>query len=156
MSAMNALRSQPSPGPDCGLQTASTNGQVPFYLIKPAAGWRSLDIAELIAYRGLVYRLFIRAIRSRYRQSVLGLGWLLLQPLLTASIYAVVFSLWGRMPTHGLPPVLFHLSGLVPWWLFSTALKESTTSLASDASLIRKVYFPRLLIPLVKVSVANC
>ncbi len=102
---------------------------------------------DLWRYRELFYFLSMREILVRYKQTVLGVIWALLRPMLTIIIFTVVFGKLAKLPTNGVPYPLLVLAGLLPWQLFSNALLESSNSLVSNSNLISKVYFPRLIIP---------
>jgi homopolymeric O-antigen transport system permease protein len=104
-------------------------------------------LVELIWYRDLLYTLTLHRIRVRYKQSVLGLGWALVQPLAMMMVYTIIFSIFARFPSKGLPYSLFVLCGILPWNFFQTALSSSATGLVSHTSLITKVYFPREILP---------
>jgi lipopolysaccharide transport system permease protein len=110
-----------------------------------------LDLRELWAYRGLFGFLVWRDIKVRYAQTVLGAGWAILQPVLTMVVFTVIFGNFANIPSDGVPYPVFSLAALVPWTYFSTALANSSNSLVSNANLITKVYFPRLVIPLTPV-----
>jgi lipopolysaccharide transport system permease protein len=116
-------------------------------LIIPPAGWVSLNLRELSAYRELLYFLVWRDIKVRYKQTALGVGWAVLQPLLTMVVFSVFFGKLARMPSDGIPYPIFSFAGLVPWTFFSYGLSQSANSVVADQQLVRKVYFPRLAIP---------
>jgi lipopolysaccharide transport system permease protein len=101
-------------------------------------------------YRDLLYFLTKRELQIRYKQSLLGVSWALLQPLVLAFIFALVFGIFLKTPTEGLPPAVFMVSGIVPWLFFSQAVLHGANSLVLDADLISKVYFPRIAITLAK------
>jgi lipopolysaccharide transport system permease protein len=122
------------------------------FLIKPTQGWRFLNLKELLQYRELLYFLIWRDLRVRYKQTVIGVAWVVLQPLLMMSIFTVVFGRLARMPSGGVPYPIFVYSGLLAWIYFSTALSQGSASLIANANLISKIYFPRLIIPLVSVT----
>jgi lipopolysaccharide transport system permease protein len=103
---------------------------------------------ELASYKDLLYFLVIRGIKARYAQSVLGVGWAVIQPLFTMLIFTVVFGKLARISSDGLPYVLFSFSGLIAWNYFSSALSDASNSLVSNVNMISKVYFPRLILPL--------
>ncbi len=128
--------------------------QLPVTYLRPAKGWLSMDLGELWRYRELIYFLTWRDIKVRYKQAVLGVGWAVLQPLLTVLIFTVIFGILLKTPSQGLPYPLFALSALLPWQLFATALQRSSVSLVGNANLITKIYFPRLAIPLSTVLAA--
>ncbi len=109
---------------------------------------------ELVWYRDLLWTLTVHRIRVRYKQSALGLGWAILQPLLLMLIYTVIFSLFTRVPSSGVPYPLFVLSALLPWTFFQTSLSSAASGLVSHTQLITKVYFPREILPLTYVFAA--
>ena len=110
-----------------------------------------LSLHELWAYRELLYFLVWRDIKVRYKQTVLGAAWVILQPLLTMVVFTLFFGNLAKVPSDGIPYPLFSFTGLVPWTLFAYSLTESSTSLVTNQNLITKVYFPRLIIPLASV-----
>lgn len=121
-------------------------------LIRPPSGWRAPDLGELWRYRDLLYFLALRDVQVRYRQTVLGVAWAVLQPLFTMVVFSVFFGHLARVPSDGLPYPIFTFAALLPWQLFSYALIQSGNSLVSNERLITKVYFPRLVIPLASVA----
>ena len=124
---------------------------VPFTVLRPTTGWRSLDLGELWAYRELVYFLIWRDIKIRYKQTVLGASWAVIQPFFTMVIFSVFFGRLAGVPSDDLPYPVFSFAALVPWTFFATALTMSANSLVGNQELLRKVYFPRLAIPLAPV-----
>jgi len=123
-------------------------------VIEPTSGWRSLKLGELWLYRDLFWLLAWRDVRVRYRQTVLGVGWAVLQPLVTILVFTLVFGRLAKVPSDGAPYPAFAYSALLPWTLFSTAVTRQAMSLVSNAALLSKVYFPRLLLPLGSVLTA--
>jgi lipopolysaccharide transport system permease protein len=119
--------------------------------IQPSTGWRSLDLRQLLAYHELLFFLMWRDIMIRYRQTAVGVTWVLLQPLLTMTVFSIFFGKLGQMPSNGLPYPLFVLTGLLPWQLFAFALNHASNSLVLEQRLITKIYFPRLIVPLASV-----
>jgi lipopolysaccharide transport system permease protein len=117
-------------------------------VIRPRTGWITLDAALLWKFRELLFAFAWRDIRLRYRQTALGVAWVVLQPLLGALIFTVVFGLIARMPSDGAPYIVVAYSGLLAWTYFSSGLSRISGSLVANAELIRKVFFPRLLLPL--------
>jgi len=120
-------------------------------VIEPPKGLFNLEIKELIAYHELLFFLIWRDIRVRYRQTVLGAIWALLQPLFTMVVFSVIFGQFAQLPSEGIPYPIYTFAGLLPWQLFSTALSRSSESVVGEARLISKIYFPRLIIPLSSV-----
>jgi lipopolysaccharide transport system permease protein len=116
--------------------------------IRPTSGWAALNLRELWSYRDLLLILAGRDVKLRYRQTALGVIWVVLQPLLAAAIFAIIFGLFARLPSDGTNYGLFVLCGLLPWNFIAGAVQRAGNSLVAEARLISKVYFPRLLIPL--------
>lgn len=106
------------------------------------------ELRALWEFRELLYFMVWRDVKTRYKQTVLGVGWALLQPLLTTVIFTVIFAYFARMPSQGVPYPLFAFTALLPWAYFSQALSRSSLGLVANANLISKVYFPRLIVPL--------
>jgi len=117
-------------------------------VIEPSRGWRFLNLRELWRYRELGYFLCWRDVKVRYKQTVLGVAWAVIQPLLSMVVFTLFFGRWAGLE-RGMetPYPIFVLAGLVPWALFSQSLSRSSQSVVSSANLVTKVYFPRLLIP---------
>lgn len=109
------------------------------------------DLRKLVRYRDLLYTLSVHRIKVRYKQSILGVSWAIIQPLAMVVILTVIFSLIVRMPSEGVPYALFAYVALLPWNYLSTSLTTSTNGLVSHAQLITKVYFPREILPLTYV-----
>ena len=151
----------PSQAPDAAASsvTAATRAveareaDVPrhFVRVRASRGWASLGLAHLWEYRELVYFLTWRDVKVRYKQTVLGAAWAVLQPVLTMLIFSLFFGRLAGMPSDGIPYPIFTLAGLVPWTFFANALGQASNSLVGNASLITKVYFPRLIVPLATV-----
>ena len=114
-------------------------------------GWRALNLNELWRYRELLYFLSWRDIKVRYKQTALGVLWAILQPLLTMVVFSIFFGKLAKVPSDGVPYPIFAFAALVPWTIFVNALTQSSNSLVQSANLLKKVYFPRLLIPLSSV-----
>jgi lipopolysaccharide transport system permease protein len=117
-------------------------------VIEASKGWVSLKVKELWEYRELLYFLTWRDVKIRYTQTVLGVGWAVIQPLATMVIFSVIFGHLAKLPSEGIPYPVFSFVALLPWQLFSGMLTRASTSLVSNANLLTKVYFPRLIIPL--------
>jgi lipopolysaccharide transport system permease protein len=120
-------------------------------VIKPSRGWISLNLAALWEYRELLYFLTWRDIKVRYKQTVLGAAWAVIQPFFTMVVFSIFFGKLARVPSDGIPYPIFSYAALVPWTFFANALSQSSNSLVASANLIRKVYFPRLVVPLSSV-----
>jgi lipopolysaccharide transport system permease protein len=120
-------------------------------VIEAPRGWSPLQLRELWAYRELLYFLVWRDIKVRYKQTVLGAAWAIIQPFFTMVVFSIFFGKLGKIPSDGVPYPLFSYAGLLPWTYFAQAVGESSNSLIGAADLIRKVYFPRLIIPLAGV-----
>jgi len=119
--------------------------------IRPTSGWRALDLRELWRYRELAYFLALRDVKLRYRQTVFGVAWALLQPLLAMAIFTVFLGRLAGVPSDGVSYALFAFVGLVPWMYFANSVVAAGNSVVSNSQLVTKVYFPRLLIPLSSV-----
>jgi len=117
-------------------------------VIEPTRGWRSLDLDEIWRYRELLYFLTWRDIKVRYKQTVLGAAWAILQPFFIMVVFSLFFGRLAKIPSDGIPYPLFAYAALVPWTFFANGLTQSTDSLVSGANLIRKVYFPRMVLPM--------
>ncbi|MFN7734471.1 MAG: ABC transporter permease [Pirellula sp.] len=120
-------------------------------VIEPKPGWRLIDFSELYGYRDMLRFLTWRSIKVLYAQSAIGIGWAILQPLFTMIIFTVVFGWFAKIDSEGVPYSLFSLAALVPWTYFSNAILEAGNSLVSQAQMVSKVYFPRIILPLAGV-----
>lgn len=118
-------------------------------IIKPRTGWQLIDWKELKEYKDLFYFLILRDVKALYKQTILGFSWAILRPFITMVIFQLVFSNLAKISTDGSPGPIFYYSGLVPWMYFSSSLTKSTNSLIAGAGMFTKVYFPRLVLPLV-------
>jgi lipopolysaccharide transport system permease protein len=120
-------------------------------VLRPRRGWAALDLRELWAYRELLYFLVWRDVKLRYKQTAVGAAWVVLQPLLQAALFTVVFGKFGHLPTDGVPYSVLTFTALVPWLLFVNALTSSTRSFVDNQPLVTKVYIPRIFIPVAPV-----
>jgi lipopolysaccharide transport system permease protein len=120
----------------------------PEIIIKPRIGWRLVDWKELLQYRDLFLFLTWRHIKVRYAQSAIGVGWAVIQPLLSMVVFTIVFGRFAKISSDGVPYALFSFVALVPWTYFANAVTMGTNSLVQDVNMITKVYFPRLVLPL--------
>lgn len=116
-------------------------------VIEPGRGWAPLKLRELGEYREVLYFLVWRDITVRYRQTLIGAAWAIIQPFMTMVVFSVFFGQLAKMPSDGIPYPLFAFAALVPWTFFANGLTQSANSLVHSAQLITKVYFPRLLVP---------
>ncbi len=116
-------------------------------LIAPVKGWRAVNFRELWAYRDLLMLMAWRDITVRYKQTILGPVWVILQPFLTMVVFSILFGRLARIPSNGMPYPIFSFAALVPWGFFATSLMHASNSLVAGASLVKKVYFPRLIVP---------
>lgn len=126
----------------------------PETVIGPASAWQILDFGELWRYRDLLLMLTWRDISVRYKQTVLGIAWAVLQPTLMMAVFAVVFGRLAKLPSGDVPYPLFVFAGLLPWTFFATAVTNAAHSVVENERLVTKVYFPRLAIPLAAVGAA--
>ena len=120
-------------------------------VIEPKSGWRWVDWGELWQYRDLFAFLVWRDIKTRYAQSILGIGWAVIQPVFSMIVFTIVFGNLAKISSDGVPYAIFNYTALVPWTYFSNALTASTGSLVASKNLITKVYFPRLVVPIAPV-----
>jgi lipopolysaccharide transport system permease protein len=125
----------------------------PLIVIEPTQGWIKVNLQELFQYRELVFFLAWRDVKVRYKQTVLGALWAILQPVITMLIFSIFLGRLAKVPSDGVPYPIFAYAALVPWTLFATGLSQASNSLVSGANLLRKVYFPRLVMPVSSVLV---
>ena len=119
--------------------------------IEPSRGLMSLDLAELWDYRELLFLLAWRDATVRYKQSIVGIGWALIQPVMMMLIFTLVFGRFAKLPSEGVPYTVFTLCALLPWNYFSRSLSDSSNSLVGSSNLITKIYFPRLILPISRI-----
>lgn len=120
-------------------------------VIRPKKGWQTLNLKELINCRELLFFLAWRDIKVRYKQTVLGVAWAIIQPFFTMVIFSLFFGRLAKIPSEGIPYPIFSYAALVPWTFFANGLNQASNSLVGSANLIKKVYFPRLAIPIASV-----
>lgn len=120
-------------------------------VIRPSKGWISLNLQEVWKYRELLYFLIWRDIKVRYKQTIIGAAWAIIQPFFTMVVFSLFFGRLAKIPSDGIPYPIFSYTALVPWMFFANGLSQSSDSLVSSANLIKKVYFPRLAIPIAAV-----
>ena len=131
--------------------TAQNKRPVQILNIEPSNSWVSLRLGDLWQYRELLYFLIWRDIKVRYKQTAFGAAWAIMQPVFTMLIFSLFFGRLAKMPSDGIPYPLFTFAALVPWTFFANGLNQSSNSLVASANLLKKVYFPRLVIPLATV-----
>jgi lipopolysaccharide transport system permease protein len=121
-------------------------------IIKPVEGWIPINFDELWQYREMLLFLIWRDLKVRYKQTVLGMSWALIQPFVLMIVFSFVFGRLARLPSDGVPYPLFSYTGLLPWTFFSNGLIKAATSMTSNSGLIKKIYFPRLMLPLIAIA----
>ena len=126
------------------------NGR-PHVRIQPSAGWVALDLKELSSYRQLLYFLMWRDIKVRYRQTIMGAAWAIIQPLTAMVIFTLFFGRLINVPSDGIPYPIFSYAALVPWMFFANGVTQGSSSLVISADVLRKIYFPRLTMPAASV-----
>jgi len=119
--------------------------------IRPDRGWLDLDLGAVWRFRELLQVLVMRDLQVLYKQALLGAGWAILQPVFAVIIFSIIFGFIVRMPSEGVPYPLFAFAGVLPWTYFAEAVRRSGVGLVTDAELVRKIYFPRLIMPLANV-----
>jgi lipopolysaccharide transport system permease protein len=134
-------------------ETAAPNihRSIPRVRIEPSTGWVSLKMRELWQYRELLYFLTWRDIKVRYKQTVLGAAWAIIQPFLTMVVFSLFFGRLANIPSDGIQYPIFSYAALVPWTFFANGLTQGSNSLVNSSNLIKKVYFPRLVVPISSV-----
>lgn len=120
-------------------------------VLKPSRGWMGINLKEIWKYRELLFFLIWRDVKVRYKQTVFGATWAIIQPFFMMVIFTVVFGNLARIPSDGIPYPIFSYTALVPWTFFASGLNKSSNSLLASSALIKKIYFPRLVIPLATV-----
>lgn len=119
--------------------------------ITPPSGWQLIDFEELREYRDLLYFLVRRDVRALYAQTVMGLSWAILRPLIQIALFTLVFGRIAGVPTDGIPYLLFAAVAVIPWTYMATAMSDSSLSLVTNAAMLGKVYFPRMIYPLTAI-----
>jgi lipopolysaccharide transport system permease protein len=141
----------PAPPQTTTQSAAPADARAYVTVIEPRSAWQLVDWRELVEYRDLFFFLVWRSIKVRYAQSAIGIGWAVIQPVFSMLIFTVVFGKFAGIDSDGVPYAIFSFAALVPWTYFSNALNESADSLVSNANMISKVYFPRLILPMAAV-----
>ena len=124
---------------------------VKYIRIEPTKGWARIGFRNLYEFRGLLYFLVWRDIKVRYKQTVMGAAWAVIQPFFMMVVFSIFFGRLAKIPSDGIPYPLFTFAALVPWTMFATGLSNASNSVVSDSNLVKKVYFPRLLMPIAAV-----
>ncbi len=145
---MKSSSMQPAPTP---ASSQSQNSPTPVLVLRPQRGLASLNLRDLWIFRELIYFMTLREIQVRYKQTLLGAAWAVLQPVLQMVVFSMLFGGIAKISSDGLPYPLFNFTALLPWGLFSRALSDAGRSLVANRNMITKVYFPRVVIPLSSV-----
>lgn len=125
--------------------------ETPVIHIKPSKGWISLGLDELWEYRELLYFLIWRDVKVRYKQTILGASWAIIQPFFTMVVFSIFFGRLAQVPSDGIPYPLFSFVALVPWSFFATGLTQASNALVTNSNMVKKIYFPRLSMPIAAV-----
>src|SRR5690348_12212448 len=125
--------------------------QMPVVHIQPSRGWVAVDLHVLWDYRELLYFLTWRDIKVRYKQTILGAAWAVIQPFLAMVVFSLFFGKLAGVPSDGIPYPIFSYAALVPWTFFSNGITLSSNSLVLNANMIKKIYFPRLVVPIATI-----
>ena len=123
----------------------------PIVRIEARRAWLALDLGELWAYRDLIYFFVWRDIKVRYKQTVIGAAWAILQPVLTMIVFSLFFGKLAKIPSQGLPYPIFYYTALLPWTYFATAMQSATNVVVEQQHVITKIYFPRVVLPIASV-----
>jgi len=137
---------------NAAVQKALSTGAQRQVVIRPSKGLFDLEIGLVWRYRELLHTLMMRDIQVLYKQAALGAAWAIIQPVFAVVVFTIVFGNFAKMPSDGIPYPIFAFAAVLPWTYFAEATRRASTGLVDDADLVRKVYFPRLIIPLAKVS----
>ena len=137
---------------NAAVQKALSTGAERHVVIRPTKGLFDLEMGNVWRYRELLHTLMMRDIQVLYKQAALGAAWAIIQPVFAVVVFTVVFGNFAKMPSDGIPYPIFAFAAVLPWTYFAEATRRASTGLVDDADLVRKVYFPRLIIPLAKVS----
>ena len=119
--------------------------------IKPSTGLAALNLRDLWTYRELVYFMIWREVKVKYKQTLLGMAWAVIQPVMTMLVFTFLFGKVAKLPTDGIPYPVFSFAALLPWGLFVTALNQGSRSLVAHNNMVTKIYFPRLILPMASV-----
>lgn len=131
--------------------TTAPATEPPLTVIEPVRGWRAIGLGELWSYRELLYFLVWRDVKVRYKQTVFGAAWAIIQPFFTMVVFSLFFGRLAQVPSDGLPYPLFSFAALVPWTFFASGITQGANSLVGSQNLLKKVYFPRMAVPIATV-----
>lgn len=131
--------------------TSGSPNLTPVLIIRPSKGWISLRLRDIWEFRELLYFLVWRDLKVRYKQTILGVVWVVLQPVMTMLVFSIFFGRLIGVPTDGIPYPIFSITALIPWQFFANSITVSGNSLVVNQHLITKIYFPRLIIPIAAV-----
>ena len=131
--------------------TEFAQSAAPITRIQPSRGWAGVNLGELWRHRELLYFLIWRDVKVRYKQTLLGAAWAILKPLFSMVIFTIIFGRLAEVPTDGAPAPVFYFTALLPWILFQDGVSKASASLVAGRSLVTKVYFPRMVVPLASV-----
>jgi lipopolysaccharide transport system permease protein len=137
---------------NAAMQNAISAGAQRQTIIRPSKGLFDLEIGLVWRYRELLHTLMMRDIQVLYKQAALGAAWAIIQPVFAVVVFTIVFGNFARMPSDGIPYPIFAFAAVLPWTYFAEATRRASTGLVDDADLVRKVYFPRLIIPMAKTA----
>src|SRR5580700_11834599 len=137
--------------PHTPMAVTGQSGDFSVVCIDARRRWLALDIAELWAYRELLYFFVWRDIKVRYKQTVIGAAWAILQPVLTMLVFSLFFGKLAKIPSQGLPYPIFYYCALLPWMYFATAMQSATNVVVEQQRVITKIYFPRVVLPIAAV-----
>jgi len=133
------------------IETQREDRSIPITQVRPSKGWAGINLRELWRYRELVYFLIWRDIKVRYKQTLLGAAWAIIQPFFTMVVFSIFFGKLAKIPSDDIPYPIFAYTALLPWQLFEGGVSKAGTSLVAGRNLITKVYFPRLAVPISSV-----
>jgi lipopolysaccharide transport system permease protein len=139
---------------DVAVETARPSGNVQVRVLEPDNGVKPIDLGELWEFRELIFFLTWRDVKIRYKQSLLGASWALIQPIMYMVVFTIVFYRMAAVPSDGIPYPIFSFAALLPWTFFSNAINQAGNSVVASGALITKVYFPRIAIPVASVGAA--
>ena len=121
---------------------------IPITVIRPSRGWVSLQLDEVWKYRELLYFFIWRDIKVRYKQTILGAAWAIIVPFMNMVVFSLFFGKLANIPSDGIPYPLWSFAALVPWQFFTSGISTSSSSLVTSSNMIKKIYFPRLILPI--------